>query len=56
MSDKIKDAKERKAGIPEELDLDALEEVSGGENNENPFAGVKRVTTHEIDDKLRNNI
>ena len=36
-----------------ECTLDTLEQVSGGAN---PFADVKRVTTHKIDEDLREKI
>lgn len=53
----LKDDKELK-GMQEdteelELDLDGLEEVSGGAN---PLAGIKRVKNQQIDDTIKGKI
>ncbi len=35
------------------LDLDDMDQVAGGAN---PFASIKRVENHQIDDELKKNI
>ena len=44
---------ENKVQQNQEIDLDELEQVSGGAN---PFADVERVKLKEIDQKLRDKI
>lgn len=49
----VKETNEAADDVMQELDSDAVQQISGGAGN--PFANVPRANNKPIDDKLRNN-
>lgn len=52
-NDPVKEIKETADDVLQELDGDAMQEISGGANN--PFASLPRQENQSIDDDLRSN-